>query len=312
VCAFPDPPTPCHQPSPAPVPPPTTPTQPSSLSRYVASPPLPSSPVLPDEEPLDYSGSTTPRSNPTPARSQLADAARKLTFREVVLLSSKGSAAEKHPSKPVPPSTQCSVPVTRPAKEELPPSSPRPTSARRPRLCSVLMVPNAARSSPNLHAKQGRPASTSVDALGQAPPHFKQGSAAAPHQEWQVVRRRKWSKKLPQPQPQRPACEPSQMAQFLRKRAEGRCFCCLAKDHRAAECRDPFKCLLCFNSDHHARHCPSVQQGLNRSSHLSLRCQTNTFPAIHHHVFVQSGAPLPPRLAFPPCRPRRVRGRMFC
>jgi hypothetical protein len=43
------------------------------------------------------------------------------------------------------------------------------------------------------------------------------------------------------------------MAELLKKRAEGHCFRCLAKDHQTVECRNPFKCLLCFNSGHRTR-----------------------------------------------------------
>ncbi|CAO2142374.1 unnamed protein product [Urochloa humidicola] len=45
--------------------------------------------------------------------------------------------------------------------------------------------------------------------------------------------------------------------ELLRTKAVGRCFNCLARDHRIVECRDPPRCVLCSRSGHKARFCPS-------------------------------------------------------
>ncbi|CAL4969089.1 unnamed protein product [Urochloa decumbens] len=44
--------------------------------------------------------------------------------------------------------------------------------------------------------------------------------------------------------------------QILKTKAVGRCYNCLASDHRIAACRDPPKCILCSRSGHKARRCP--------------------------------------------------------
>ena len=44
--------------------------------------------------------------------------------------------------------------------------------------------------------------------------------------------------------------------QILKTKAVGRCYNCLASDHRIASCRDPPKCILCSRSGHKARRCP--------------------------------------------------------
>jgi hypothetical protein len=40
---------------------------------------------------------------------------------------------------------------------------------------------------------------------------------------------------------------------------EGRCFKCLARDHRAASCRDPVRCLRCRRSGHRAAQCRATE-----------------------------------------------------
>ncbi|KAK3121212.1 hypothetical protein QOZ80_8BG0648230 [Eleusine coracana subsp. coracana] len=58
-------------------------------------------------------------------------------------------------------------------------------------------------------------------------------------------------------------------ADWFRRRAAGRCFRCLASDHKVAQCRDPPKCILCFRSGHKAKWC--------RSGHQSPRPNTTTY-----------------------------------
>lgn len=48
---------------------------------------------------------------------------------------------------------------------------------------------------------------------------------------------------------------PSRFRALLLKRAWGRCFRCLASNHRVAECRNPAVCLLCGKVGHRARWC---------------------------------------------------------
>lgn len=47
---------------------------------------------------------------------------------------------------------------------------------------------------------------------------------------------------------------------WFRKETEGRCFNCLAKDHRVAECRDPTRCVRCYRSSHKAVVCKSLKR----------------------------------------------------
>jgi hypothetical protein len=77
------------------------------------------------------------------------------------------------------------------------------------------------------------------------------------------------------------------MVDAFRQRAEGRCFRCLARDHRIADCRDPFKCLRCFGVGHRARHCHSVSPPLTSA----------TSSATAHPASPPSTTLLPHRLA---------------
>ncbi|KAF8755806.1 hypothetical protein HU200_011278 [Digitaria exilis] len=74
----------------------------------------------------------------------------------------------------------------------------------------------------------------------------------------------------------------------------GRCFRCLASDHRLSQCRDPPRCLACRRSGHFARDCPERRR---RSLHSRL-----SFPP---RKPVHSRLTFPPpnihnRLSFPP------------
>jgi hypothetical protein len=48
-----------------------------------------------------------------------------------------------------------------------------------------------------------------------------------------------------------------QWEDLFKKRTVGRCFRCLASDHRVADYRDPLKCFRCYKSSHQARLCRS-------------------------------------------------------
>ncbi|KAF8648719.1 hypothetical protein HU200_064773 [Digitaria exilis] len=74
----------------------------------------------------------------------------------------------------------------------------------------------------------------------------------------------------------------------------GRCFRCLASDHRLSQCRDPPRCLACRRSGHFARDCPERRR---RSLHSRLSFPPRkpvhfrlTFPPPNIHN----------RLSFPP------------
>ncbi|CAN6339097.1 unnamed protein product [Urochloa humidicola] len=59
----------------------------------------------------------------------------------------------------------------------------------------------------------------------------------------------------------------------FRRKTDGRCFVCLARDHRAVVCRDSFRCFACNRSGHRARHCPSrrrQQQSAAAARHQDL------------------------------------------
>ncbi|CAN6247094.1 unnamed protein product [Urochloa humidicola] len=43
-------------------------------------------------------------------------------------------------------------------------------------------------------------------------------------------------------------------------KTQGRCFKCLARDHRASACRDPIRCLHCFRTGHKQRLCPHIRR----------------------------------------------------
>uniref|UniRef100_A0A8R7U835 CCHC-type domain-containing protein n=1 Tax=Triticum urartu TaxID=4572 RepID=A0A8R7U835_TRIUA len=63
-------------------------------------------------------------------------------------------------------------------------------------------------------------------------------------------------------------------AAAFRRRTYGRCFRCLAPDHKAAFCRDPIRCLTCLRSGHRERDCC-----LRLSSVRAPRRCARAFPA---------------------------------
>ncbi|RLN09613.1 PHD finger protein [Panicum miliaceum] len=69
----------------------------------------------------------------------------------------------------------------------------------------------------------------------------------------------------------------------------GRCFWCLASDHKIAQCRDPPKCFECRRSRHLARWCPDRKRDRRRPISKALRSRL-TFPPTNIHS----------RITFPP------------
>lgn len=69
-------------------------------------------------------------------------------------------------------------------------------------------------------------------------------------------------------------CPRLEQAAAFRRRTHGRCFRCLAPDHKAAFCRDPIRCLACLRSGHRERDC-----GRRRSSGRAPRRNARVPPA---------------------------------
>ncbi|TVU04910.1 hypothetical protein EJB05_48054, partial [Eragrostis curvula] len=172
----------------------------------------------------------------------------------------------------------------------IPPLSPagyeRPAPARTEaphRLKSVVRVPSPRR----------------------GPAHSRLGARGAPSaghdlsQEWQVVKPRHWWRKRSAPSSDgellRGVARPhnghgrAPPASGYKKLMLGRCFRCLAKDHRVAQCRDPPRCLACWNSGHFARQCKNPPKPPPIHSRL-------VFPPDNIHSRI-SYPPLPARQA---------------
>lgn len=68
---------------------------------------------------------------------------------------------------------------------------------------------------------------------------------------------------------------------YLTTFKEGRCFRCLAKDHKAAQCRDPVRCFKCKGTGHKFGWCKVDKQGMHKSQ------PTKTTPRTDNLSFVQ-------------------------
>ncbi|KAL6660501.1 hypothetical protein ACP70R_001536 [Stipagrostis hirtigluma subsp. patula] len=103
-----------------------------------------------------------------------------------------------------------------------------------------------------------------------APSRTPPSSAApsSPDARWTKVRKRYWwrkaqSKRLARtsiqraPHSSRPGAAAAESLAIFQEKTWGRCFRCLARDHRAAHCRDPIRCLRCRRSGHRERDCSS-------------------------------------------------------
>lgn len=67
---------------------------------------------------------------------------------------------------------------------------------------------------------------------------------------------------------QPPAHKETSFKDWFRRTAVGRCYRCLASDHKVAQCRDPPKCVACFRPGHKARFSRS---GFKLPQHTSVR-----------------------------------------
>jgi hypothetical protein len=92
----------------------------------------------------------------------------------------------------------------------------------------------------NLPARVGHPATSPVIPAGN-------GASNTGIHEWQEIRRKVWRKKLPERQTQRPVHALVSTTALFKERAKGRCYCCLARDHKVTDCRDQHP-LLCLRS----------------------------------------------------------------
>ncbi|BAF09919.1 proline-rich receptor-like protein kinase PERK10 [Oryza sativa Japonica Group] len=140
--------------------------------------------------------------------------------------------------------------------------------------------------------------------------------------EWKEVKPRHWWRRSPHsPESQRPASRrqdahsrrslapaASASLRLFRERTAGKCFNCLARDHRAARCRDPVRCFRCFRSGHKANSCsrrePRPRQP-RQSPQKALRRQASTPPPPQNTSHRQASTPSPslPRAT----RPRQPR-----
>ncbi|KAF8700339.1 hypothetical protein HU200_034271 [Digitaria exilis] len=84
----------------------------------------------------------------------------------------------------------------------------------------------------------------------------------------------------------------------------GRCFRCLASDHRLAQCRDPPRCLSCRRCGHFARDCPERRRGHLQASKkpISSRRPPSSHPTSIHSRLVFPLPNIHSRLSFPPLR----------
>lgn len=123
--------------------------------------------------------------------------------------------------------------------------------------------------------------------------------------KWEVYKNRRWRRKdlkpkvAPQGCPQSKAPLPPTATAIARrdaymKRIASRCFRCLARDHKIAQCRDRIRCLQCDGVGHIASQCPS-RRHLLISKELHSRL---TFPPENIHSRI-SFPELPPKKQAP-------------
>jgi hypothetical protein len=184
-------------------------------------------------------------------------AARRLSYREVLLLLCHHSSPQQ-------------------SGEAMDVSAEAPIPPPQPKVCSILVRPDVATSQARVLNSTGDSVAVCKKESGAACAAPKEAAANATDRGWQEVRRRVWRKKLPNParppshqahghlprpagvgkrlQQELSKHRPESWDAILKKRFQGRCFRCFARDHCAVDCRDLLRCLRCLRSGHHARH----------------------------------------------------------
>ncbi|CAL4970140.1 unnamed protein product [Urochloa decumbens] len=87
---------------------------------------------------------------------------------------------------------------------------------------------------------------------------------------------------------------------LLKKKAVGRCYNCLASDHRIAACRDPPRCILCSRSGHKARLCPGRSQSQRAPTTAWRRRVPEAREGIENTAGVAPAAAAAPATVSPP------------
>jgi hypothetical protein len=221
---------------------------PAPQSPHVRTPPSHGRSTPQDEQLLDYGNSPSPISKPKPRVSQEMQqdkacnaATRKLTFREVL-------------QSPPPSHSSCSLPDS--GKESL-----GSIAAPKPKLRNILVLPDRAIQQPTPQRRAGHSVSLSMKTSGCVDNRSQTATRSTPIHGWQEVRRKVWRKKLTNPslQPRRSVHErlqgpeasarqtdssqkqppQSSWLEAFKRQTNGRCFRCLASNHRVADCRDP-------------------------------------------------------------------------
>lgn len=103
------------------------------------------------------------------------------------------------------------------------------------------------------------PSSSDGQASGKYNQWLLRPSLRSSEDQWTLVRQRHWRRKdLHSRRVRKPVGKTTFRAEArFKAQLLGRCFRCLAKDHRRAHCREPIKCLRCKTNGHIARNCPS-------------------------------------------------------
>jgi hypothetical protein len=70
---------------------------------------------------------------------------------------------------------------------------------------------------------------------------------------------------------------------------QDKCFRCLARGHRAAECRDPVKCFKCGRSGHKSWHCPQNSKASKTTTPQPPSVQPQAPPPLDHSNFPPLG-----------------------
>jgi hypothetical protein len=155
-----------------------------------------------------------------------------------------------------------------------------------PKLKSVVVAPPGNQSPARLHQSKPDRKRTPAARLDPSPPWEEvkskcrmQGNSfpsSSAHTRWPHAGEKTWPLPL-----------------AYKEAFRGKCFRCLASDHKLAQCQDPRRCLFCRGIGHFVRHCPQ------RTRH-TIRSRL-TFPSSSIHSRITFPSPdIHNRLEFPP------------